>query len=85
MDVITEIFDALGGPTRIADATGNPVQTVHGWKVAGRIPRWHRKPLLKLRPLPDKALSEDARSYLLSDQRGAPSRSSRPSEAAAAA
>ena len=68
--IVHEIFEAYGGATAIHRATGVPVQTVHDWINKGKpeIPPWRRAALLAVEPA--KPLSEGARAYLLSTERG---------------
>jgi hypothetical protein len=74
MDVVTAIFEALGGATAIARTTGDPVQTVHSWKASGRIPVWRRAAVRKVRPVPGRELPQDALAYLKSNERDPSSR-----------
>lgn len=69
--VIDHIFETLGGPTVMASALGEPVQTVHSWKANGNIPRWWRPDVLRLKPVEGKALSQEALAYLASRERKA--------------
>lgn len=69
MTLIKHIFEALGEATAISNATGDPVQTVHSWKVKGSIPPWRRADVLRVKPLPDKQLSPAALEYLTSRDR----------------
>ena len=45
---VAGLIDALGGTSIVARALGEPVTTVHAWKVKGRLPRWRRPALLEL-------------------------------------
>lgn len=71
--VIEHIFDALGGPTKIATGTGFPIQTVHSWisKKPCEIPPWRRPAVLDFARRAGKLdkLTEDARTYLASHER----------------
>lgn len=48
--IVTHIFEVLGGATRIAEGTGFPVQTVHCWvnNKPVNIPHWRRSAVLAL-------------------------------------
>jgi len=69
MHVVDEIFAALGEATKIASATGDPVQTVHSWKAKGNIPHWRRSRLIELAKQQPVELSGDALKYLISTER----------------
>ena len=70
---VTEIFNALGGATAIANGVGAPVQTVHDWLKKGvpEIPPWRRPGVLEYAKRAEKLekLSNRAVSYLLSQDR----------------
>lgn len=72
-DIISHIFETLGGATVIATGTGIPVQTVHDWIKKGKaeIPPWRRAAVLDFarreKKLPE--LSDAAREYLSSAER----------------
>lgn len=70
-EIIREIFEKLGGSTKIARALNSPVQTVHSWLAKADIPPWRRAAVLGLvrknRKAP--ALSEAAVAYLQSQER----------------
>lgn len=71
--IIEEIFDKLGGATRIATGTSQPVQTVHDWLAKGKpeIPPWRRPGVLEFAAREQKLteLSPDALAYLQSTER----------------
>lgn len=74
-ELLSEIFEKLGGATAISRGTGYPVQTVHDWlKKKGakpEIPPWRRPTVLayaRREGLFD-ALSDEAKAYLTSDAR----------------
>lgn len=71
--IIKEIFDKLGGATRIAAGTGHPVQTVHDWLGKGKaeIPPWRRADVLAFAGREQKLteLSPEALAYLQSTER----------------
>ena len=71
--IISDIFDKLGGATAIATGTGFPVQTVHDWLGKGKaeIPPWRRAAVLDFARREKKLadLSEEARTYLASSER----------------
>ena len=69
MSIIDSIFKALEGPTNIARATGDPVQTVHSWKAKQSIPPWRRPQLLDAARRLEKELSPEAIAYLASADR----------------
>ncbi len=48
MDTLPAIIEKLGGVTAIANATGIPLTTVHGWKRSGFVPRWRVPTLVEL-------------------------------------
>ncbi len=48
MDTVSDIFDALGGVTAIANGTGIPLTTVHSWKRKGFVPHWRVDALASL-------------------------------------
>ncbi|MBM3927102.1 MAG: helix-turn-helix domain-containing protein [Sphingomonadales bacterium] len=48
MDTVSTIFEKLGGVTAIANATGIPLTTVHGWKRSGFVPKWRVPALIEL-------------------------------------
>jgi hypothetical protein len=66
MDPVDEIFDAFGGPTAIAAATGIAVQTVCDWRAKGRknIPTWRRPAVLGAVGARGLAMSGKALAYL---------------------
>jgi len=74
-ELLSEIFEKLGGATAIARGTGYPVQTVHDWlKKKGakpEIPPWRRPAVLAYarREKLFDALSDDAKAYLTSEER----------------
>lgn len=45
---IDQMFEALGGPTVVANETGIPLTTVHSWKRVKFVPEWRRPALLTL-------------------------------------
>lgn len=75
--VLSEIFEKLGGATAIARGTGYPVQTVHDWlktkkeKGTPEIPPWRRPAVLDFarRERKIEELSDEARAYLTSTDR----------------
>ncbi len=71
--IIEEIFGTLGGATKIATGTNQPVQTVHDWLAKGKpeIPPWRRPAVLKLAADQQKLteLSSEALAYLQSNER----------------
>lgn len=69
MTIIDSIFKELGGPTDIARAIGEPVQTVHSWKVKQSIPTWRRPQVLDAARRLDKGLPAAAIAYLTSSER----------------
>lgn len=71
MAIVHEIFDALGGPSAIARATGFKLQTVCDWRVKGtaEIPPWRRGAVLKAAHDLGVVLSPDALEYLQSETR----------------
>lgn len=71
MSIVSNIIDALDGPTAISDKTGIPVQTVHSWKANGNIPRWRRAGIIDLARRNGKKLPDDALAYLTSDDKAA--------------
>ena len=72
-EILSEIFEKLGGATAIARGTGNPVQTVHDWRQKGKaeIPPWRRAAVLDFARRDGKLadLSDEARAYLASHER----------------
>lgn len=40
MSDLVDLIDALGGVSALARDMGVPVQTVHSWKAAERVPQW---------------------------------------------
>lgn len=74
-ELLSEIFEKLGGATAIARGTGYPVQTVHDWlkkkDAKPEIPPWRRPAVLDFarREKRFDALSDEAKSYLTSDER----------------
>lgn len=72
-DIIDHIFKTLKGPTKIADGTGFPVQTVHSWinKKPAEIPPWRRAAVLDFARRDGKLdeLSDEAKAYLASPDR----------------
>lgn len=48
MDTVSDILDALGGVTAVANETGIPLTTVHSWKRADFVPHWRRPILVDL-------------------------------------
>lgn len=38
--MVDELIEAFGGLTPMARAIGSPPNTVHHWKVKGRVPHW---------------------------------------------
>lgn len=72
MTIVERIFDALGGATAIARETGNPVQTVHSWKVEGNIPHWRRAAVIEAAKRLDKTLPPDLLAYLVSTESATP-------------
>jgi hypothetical protein len=71
--IIEEIFGKLGGATKIAAGTNQPVQTVHDWLAKGKpeIPPWRRPTVLKFAADQQKLteLSPEALAYLQSNER----------------
>lgn len=71
--IIEEIFDKLGGATKIATGTNQPVQTVHDWLAKGKpeIPPWRRPAVLAFAGSEQKLteLSPAALAYLQSTER----------------
>lgn len=71
--IIEEIFGKLGGATKIATGTNQPVQTVHDWLAKGKpeIPPWRRQAVLEYARQSQKLteLSPDALAYLQSTER----------------
>ena len=58
----SDFIERLGGATLVASFIGIPVQTVHSWKRADRIPMWRRPPIREMAqsygvPLPDDFVS----------------------------
>jgi hypothetical protein len=45
---ISEIIDALGGPSVVARALGQPVTTVANWAGRNRIPGWHHAAIVRI-------------------------------------
>jgi hypothetical protein len=72
MTLVKRIFVTLGGPTAIARETGDPVQTVHSWKVKGNIPHWRRAAVIEAAKRLDKTLPPDLLAYLVSTESAAP-------------
>lgn len=72
-NVVSEIFEALGGSTAIAKGVGLPVQTVNDWLNKGKseIPPWRRPAVLSFAVYERKLdeLSADAVAYLRSQER----------------
>lgn len=56
MDTVSDIFDALGGVTVIANGTGIPLTTVHSWKRTGFVPHWRVEALAALAEKQGKSL-----------------------------
>jgi hypothetical protein len=85
--VVSEIFEALGGSTKIALGTGFPIQTVNDWLSKGKpeIPPWRRAEVLAFARKAKKAklLSPEALAYLQSQERTVGRVSDRPQDAAA--
>lgn len=69
MTNIDSIFEAFKGPTKIARATGDPVQTVHSWKVKQSIPPWRRPQVLDAARRLEIDLPTEAIAYLASSER----------------
>jgi hypothetical protein len=71
MSEVHAIFDAFGGPTPIAKATGFPVQTVCDWRKKGdpEIPPWRRPAVLDAAKRLDISLPPEAIAYLASSER----------------
>lgn len=69
MHVVDRIFHELGEATKIANATGDPVQTVHSWKSKGNIPHWRRSKLIELAKQGNIPLPSDCLEYLASAER----------------
>ncbi len=71
--IVEEIFGKLGGATKIATGTNQPVQTVHDWLAKGKaeIPPWRRPAVLKYAAESQKLteLSPAALAYLQSTER----------------
>lgn len=70
MSIIQSIFDAFGGATKLAAATGDPVQTVHSWKVNGNIPRWRKASVAEAATRLSLDLPPAIIEYLTSDAKG---------------
>ncbi len=71
MDHVTEIFEAFGGPAKLARAVNLSMQTVSDWKVKGKaeIPPWRRPAVLAAMATAEKPLSIGAIEYLQSTER----------------
>lgn len=71
--VVSEIFEKLGGATKIANGVNLSVQTVHDWinKGTPEIPPWRREAVLRVARESEKltVLSKDALAYLQSQAR----------------
>ena len=75
MDPVTEIFAAFDGkPSKLAQATGLPIQTVCDWRRKGtpNIPKWRRAVVLTAMQRAGVRVSETALHYLTSDQTAPP-------------
>lgn len=48
MQTVSDIIEALGGTSKVADALGAPPQTVSSWKAANSIPHWRMDGIKKL-------------------------------------
>lgn len=59
MDTVSDIFDALGGVTVVANGTGIPLTTVHSWKRAGYVPHWRVASLVALAEKLGKPIDAD--------------------------
>jgi hypothetical protein len=71
MTEVHAIFEAFGGPTPIADATGFPLQTVCDWRKKGNpeIPPWRRAAVLEAANRLKLELPPEAVAYLGSNER----------------
>ena len=69
MHIVDQIFRDLGEATKIALATGDPVQTVHSWKAKGNIPHWRRSRLIDMAKQGGVTLPTDALEYLAGSER----------------
>lgn len=71
--VVPEIFDKLGGSTKIATGTGLPIQTVNDWLNKGKpeIPPWRRSVVIDFARREGKLteLSAECLAYLQSQER----------------
>lgn len=73
-EIVSEIFEALGGSTAISRGTGIPIQTVNDWLSKGKseIPPWRRGAVLEFAESDEELkakLSEDCFAYLRSQER----------------
>jgi hypothetical protein len=65
VDSIFTAFDPNGaGSTKISEATGWPISTIHSWKTARSIPEWRRENLLEAAYREGVQLSPEAIRYL---------------------
>jgi DNA-binding transcriptional regulator YdaS (Cro superfamily) len=73
MTEVHAIFEAFGGPSKLAQLTGLSLQTVSDWRAKGRpeIPPWRRPLVLAAAESLEKPLPESAIAYLQSDERPA--------------
>lgn len=71
MQVVDDIFEAFGGPSAIAAATGFPLQTVSDWRRKGQsdIPPWRRGAVLEAARREGRALEAHCLEYLQSTKR----------------
>lgn len=69
MDPVDAIFTAFKGPSRIADATSIPVQTVCDWRKKGKsnIPHWRRPAVLDAARRHNIELPPEAITYLATE------------------
>lgn len=72
-EVVSQIFEALGGSTVIANGIGSPIQTVNDWRKKGKpeIPPWRRAAVIDFARREGKLtkLPADCLAYLQSDER----------------
>lgn len=71
MSVVIQLFEAMGGATKIATSLGLAVQTVDSWKANGNVPVWRRAPLMEAAGRIGAQLPPDVISYLASKERAA--------------
>jgi hypothetical protein len=66
MTIAAQIVDELGGPTKLKEQTGIPIQTIWDWKRNGNIPHWRRSTVLDAAQRLNKALTPEMTAYLAS-------------------